>query len=75
MATDIDRLKIWHAGLIAPWRWNELIDIVHSGLISGFVGGSYERSLLGTQLKLLDRGGGGSGSASPFPWQLKPVVE
>lgn len=63
MSTDIERLKISKPGIISVRVWNELVDHVHSSMVTGFVGGAFARTKQGTQLWA--RGGAGSDYA-PF---------
>jgi hypothetical protein len=67
MSTDIERLKLSRPGLIPLRYWNDLVDIVHSALITSFVGGTFERSVGGTKLLSL---AGGAAAAASQPFQI-----
>lgn len=67
MSTDIDRFKLSRPGLIPIKLWNEFVDMVHSALITSFVGGSFARTPMGTQLYA---SGGGSSANGTHPFRI-----
>ena len=64
MSVDIDKLKLSSPGLIPLWAWNALVDQVHASMITGFHGGGFSRSLLGTSIWA--RGGAEDAQVVPF---------
>ena len=68
MAFDLQKFKLQKQGLIPLRLWNDLVDVVHSGLITSFVGGAYARTATGTALWA--RGGGDGGAAAIRPLQI-----
>lgn len=66
---DLEKLKISKPGLIPVRYWNDLIDVVRSSLITGFIGGGYARTIAGTHL-YGGGGGGGGAAATSFPFLI-----
>lgn len=67
MAEDLSKFKLTSPGLIPIRLWNEFVDLVGSSLITGFVGGAFARTPLGTALWA--RGGGDETVVSSHPFQ------
>jgi hypothetical protein len=70
--SDIDRLKLSSPGLIPIRLWNELIDYVHSALITSFTGGTFNRTPAGTALYSAMGEAGGTAAKKPFECTLLP---
>lgn len=73
MSLDLEKYKLSSPGLIPLSLWNELVDLVHSCVITSFVGGAYARTALGTQLWARGGGGGGETTSQPFDVILEGV--